>query len=105
MLRTIIVLILILAVVSYFGFNLKDFINNPTVRSNFAYVWDFVKDIWDKYLKNVAMIFWNSVFVDTITKGIKDNLDVVLSGGWVGATTTPSTISVPYPEAPQYVPN
>ncbi len=52
--RTVILIIIALLVVSYFGINLRQLATSPTSESNFSYVWGSVTYVWDTYLKTPA---------------------------------------------------
>ena len=49
--RTIIIIVIALLIVSYFGINIRDVVNSPTSQSNISYVWGGVTYVWNNYLK------------------------------------------------------
>jgi hypothetical protein len=49
--RTIIIVVIALLIMSYFGLNLQQIATSPTAQSNFSYVWNGVVYVWDTYLK------------------------------------------------------
>ena len=49
--RTVIIIIIALLVISYFGINLRQVATSPTAESNFSYVWGGIVYTWDNYLK------------------------------------------------------
>lgn len=49
--RTIIIIVIALLVISYFGINLRQVATSPTSESNFSYVWGGVVYVWDNYLE------------------------------------------------------
>ena len=51
LIKAIIVIIIALVVLGYFGFNVKDIINGPVVQENLHSAWSFVLNIWTNYLK------------------------------------------------------
>lgn len=65
LIKTIIVIVIALIVLGYFGFNVADIINGPTVQANLHAAWDFVSNIWTNYLAApvtyIAGILWNLV--------------------------------------------
>jgi hypothetical protein len=70
--RTIVLVVIFLLVISYFGLNLRDVINDPTTHSNFSFVWEHVTRIWNSYLKEPIVWVWNEIIVKYIVMlGIK----------------------------------
>jgi hypothetical protein len=63
LIRTIILVVIFLLVVSYFGLNLRDVINDPTTQNNFSFVWEKVVYAWTTYLKEPIMWVWNEIIV------------------------------------------
>jgi len=52
--RTIIIIVIALLVVSYFGINIRQVATSPTSQSNFSYVWGGITFVWDNYLRTPA---------------------------------------------------
>lgn len=48
--RTVILIVIALIVLGYFGFDVKEIINGSTVQSNLKTAWDFVLMVWNNYL-------------------------------------------------------
>lgn len=74
MLRLIILIIITIAVLSYFGFNLREFFESGIVRGNYGYVWNWMIHMWDTYLERPAKYLWNDVFIDLIWDSFIENL-------------------------------
>lgn len=47
MVRFIIILIILILALSYFGISIRHIVESPTGSDNFSFVWMFVKDGWD----------------------------------------------------------
>lgn len=47
MLRTIILIIVIVLVLSFFGISIQSVINSPTGQENFGFLWSLIKDGWE----------------------------------------------------------
>jgi len=56
----IIVIVIIIAILSYYGFDLKDFFTSPQAQKNFSYAWNFITDVWTNYLAVPAGKLWES---------------------------------------------
>ena len=57
--RTIIIIVIALLALSYYGFNLRSTVEAPLTQSNFSYVWSGVTYTWNTYLKNPATYLFN----------------------------------------------
>jgi hypothetical protein len=58
LIKMIIVIVIAIAILSWFGFDIKEFIMSEPVQKNFGYVWGFVKDVWSDYLAGPAHKLW-----------------------------------------------
>ncbi len=50
--KAILLIVVALVILGYFGYNLRDIVNSPAVRDNLAYVWGFVVKFWE-WVKNL----------------------------------------------------
>ena len=47
----IIIIIIAIAILSYYGVDIKDFVTSPQVQKNFSFVWNlWLQYIWDPFL-------------------------------------------------------
>ncbi len=44
--KIIVLIVVALVILGFFGFNLKEIVNSPTVRANLAYLWSIVTTVW-----------------------------------------------------------
>jgi hypothetical protein len=68
--KMIIVIVIALVALGYFGFNIKDIIESQSVQNNLHYVWDFVVKIWSLYLAAPVVFVWNKFVVGVLWKYI-----------------------------------
>jgi len=65
LIKTTIVIIIALIILGYFGFNITDIINGPTVQANLHAAWDFISMVWNNYLSvpvvYVAGVVWKII--------------------------------------------
>lgn len=47
MVRFIILVIILILALSYFGISIRDVATSPTGQENFTYVWGYVKEGWE----------------------------------------------------------
>ena len=69
--KIIIILVLALIILGYFGFDIRDILEKPLVQKNLNYVWNFVIFVWDHYLKTPAVFIWDRVIIDLIWDNVK----------------------------------
>ncbi|MCX6731622.1 MAG: hypothetical protein NTX55_01380 [Candidatus Parcubacteria bacterium] len=80
MLRIIILIIIIVAVLSYFNFDVKKFFESDIVKNNFGFVWNWVSYVWENYLRGPLDYFWNDVFINLIWNSFIENLQRFKAG-------------------------
>lgn len=66
LIKAIVVIIIALLILSYFGFNLRELASSPTTQDNFHYALNFVIDGWNNYLKGPVTYLWNEIFLKLI---------------------------------------
>jgi hypothetical protein len=54
--RTILIIIIALLILSYFGLNIRTIVNSPAGSDNFSYVQEVMINVWDNYLKKPVNI-------------------------------------------------
>lgn len=79
----IILIVIALLILGYFGINLRSVVNSPTTQDNFSYVWNNVVDVWNNYLKVPATYLWG-IFVNLIWSPAINNIQHINT-----ASTTP----------------
>jgi hypothetical protein len=98
MIKWIIILVVILLVLSYFGFSLRSLIDQPVTQDNFTYVATSTASVWDKYLRQPAGYLWNDVFINLIWDPAIYNLEQMKTGKPTNiATSAPTLPPLPPP--------
>ena len=73
----IVIIVVVLLILSYYGFSLRTLVQSPTTQDNFGYVATTSVSVWDKYLKQPANYLWNDVFINLIwDPGIRNLKDM-----------------------------
>lgn len=80
LIKTIILIVIALAFLSYLGFNLRNFIESDIVQENFSYAWNWVKHVWNTYLVRPASYLWNDVWVDLFWEPFIDAMQKIKVG-------------------------
>ena len=74
LIKMIVVIVVALIVLGYFGFNIKDIIESGTVQTNLHYFWDFIVKVWNLYLAAPVIFIWNKFVVGVLWKFIQAGL-------------------------------
>jgi hypothetical protein len=81
LIQWIIIIIVALLILSYYGFNLRTLVQAPATQNNFGYVATTTVSVWDKYLKQPATYLWKDIFLDLIWDPAINNLTKVKNSG------------------------
>lgn len=79
--KYVILIIILIAILSYFKINIKSIAESEIFKENFGYVWNWCKDVWDKYLAKPAEYLWNDIFIDLIWNPFVEMLKRIKEGG------------------------
>ncbi len=63
--KIVILLVIALLVLSYYGFDLRKTVESPNTQSNFTYAKDLVINFWHNYLERPVKFVWN-IFITYI---------------------------------------
>jgi len=80
LIKMILLIVVALLVLSYFGFNLRQIATSDTSKDNFGYVKEVVLNIWNKYLKKPAYYLWYDIFLKLIWEPAIENLNKLKNG-------------------------
>ncbi len=78
--KLIIIIIIIILVLSYFNIDIRGIVESPQSQSNLQYVWGWVVLVWNNYLANPVLYFWNNIFIDLLWESFVDNLERIKQG-------------------------
>ncbi len=57
----ILLIVIALIVLGFFGYNIKDILNSPTVHDNLVYVWGLVTKLWNNFLAEPIGWVWDKI--------------------------------------------
>ncbi|MBI4692222.1 MAG: hypothetical protein HY773_02145 [Candidatus Terrybacteria bacterium] len=78
--KFIILIIILLIVLSYFGINIRSLFESDLFKNNFNYVWGGVKYVWETYLLGPVKYLWNNIFIDLLWNSFIENMDRIRQG-------------------------
>jgi hypothetical protein len=61
--KAIVIIVVALIVLGYFGYNLQDIVKSPTVQGNLNYAWGLVRAVWNNYLAVPFDFIWNRIII------------------------------------------
>src|SRR3989344_9670792 len=70
--KLIILLVIVLVVLGYFGFNVESIVNSPTVNGNLHYVWNLAVSFWNNFLVTPATWVWDKIIVGVLWNSLSD---------------------------------
>lgn len=68
--QLVIILIVVLIILGYFGFNLKEIVQSPSVSGNLNYAWSLAVTVWNKVLVVPVTFVWNKIIVGFFWNGL-----------------------------------
>lgn len=74
LIKTILLIVIAILVVSYFGINIRALVTSPTTQDNVSYVTTSAVSLWNNYLKGPVTYLWNEVFLSLIWNTAMNNL-------------------------------
>ncbi len=95
LIRTVLIIIVVLLILSYFGLNIRDIVNSPTGRDNFSYTQELMIKVWDKYLEKPVTYLWQDIFLDLIWDPAIGNLQKMRDGEQHDLQSSAPKIPVP----------
>ena len=75
----LILLVIALVILGYYGFSVRQAVQNPTTQDNISYVWNGAVNIWNTFLKVPATYLWN-IFIKDVWNPAVSNLGSVKTG-------------------------
>jgi ABC-type Fe3+ transport system permease subunit len=78
--KLIILIVVLLVILGYFGINVRSVIENKTAQSNVGYVWNWCKAMWGTYLASPAKYLWNDVFIKLLWNSFIESMQKIKAG-------------------------
>lgn len=75
MIKYVILGLILIIVLSFFGFDLRSIIEAPLTQNNLQYVKGAIMDFWNKYLERPIMYLWKNIFINILWGSFINNLN------------------------------
>jgi hypothetical protein len=79
LIKLLILILIALIVLGYYGFSVRQAVQNPTTQDNISYIWTGTVAVWNDYFKASATFLWN-IFVNDIWNPAISNLGTMKTG-------------------------
>ena len=76
----LVLIIIGILILNYFGFSIREFLNSPEVHDRFIQIWTILKMVWHDYLVTPFWYVWNKIVIGIFWETIKNLLDKVKVG-------------------------
>ncbi len=73
--KWIIIIIIAVGIISYFGLDLKSIFESETARQNYAWLWNWAVYLWENFLDTPVLWVWNNVVINVFWKIFKLGLE------------------------------
>ncbi len=80
MIKYIVIAIILIIVLSFFGYDLQAIIESPLAQKNLGYAKSGVVYVWDNYLESPVNYFWNNIFIGLLWNAFLNNLGRINAG-------------------------
>ncbi len=80
MIKYIILALIAIIVLSFFGYDLKAIVEAPLTQNNLQYVGGGISYVWEGYLKKPIEYFWNNIFIGILWNAFIHNLGRIDAG-------------------------
>jgi hypothetical protein len=68
--QIVVLLVIALIVLGYFGFNIQNILESGTVKKNLEYSWGLVKNFWNNFLSKPFHFVWDKIIIDIGVNGV-----------------------------------
>ncbi|MDE1875101.1 MAG: hypothetical protein KGI79_01220 [Patescibacteria group bacterium] len=80
MIKYIILAIILIIILSFFGYDLRAIIQAPLTQSNLGYAWSGVTYVWDNVLSTPINYFYHNIFLGILWQAFLTNLGRINAG-------------------------
>lgn len=59
--KTILIIVVALITLGFFGYNLRDITSSPVVQDNLVFVWELIVKIWNNFILTPVLWLWDKL--------------------------------------------
>jgi hypothetical protein len=79
LIRLIFLIVVGIIILGAFGINIRAVLMKETVKDNLLFVWELVRDAWDRYLAGPARYLWD-IFYNLLWRSFLENAERIKEG-------------------------
>ena len=61
LIQLILIIVIAVVVLGYFGFNIRSIVESPAVQENLGFLWGLTRTLWSNYLSQPFGWFWDNI--------------------------------------------
>ena len=74
LIKMIVLIIVLLLIMGYLGFNLRAIVSSETFQDNWSFIRDLSVNVWNNYLSRPLGYLWNEIFIPYVWEPIINNI-------------------------------
>lgn len=78
--QIILIIVIVLVALGYFGLNLREIIDSPAVSDNLSYFWNGVVYVWDHFLAGPVIYLWG-ILKNLLWGAFVNNIQSIIDRG------------------------
>ena len=78
--KLVLIIIALILILSFLGIDIQSVVESPQAQKNIAYVVDLGKLVWNKYLEQPILYFWQNIFIDLLWESFVVNMEHIKQG-------------------------
>ena len=78
--RLVVIIIIAIAILSYFRVDIRSLVESQSFRDNFGFVWDWLLSIYNNFLARPVSYIWNEIIVKLLWNSFIENLERIKGG-------------------------
>ncbi|MCK5060141.1 MAG: hypothetical protein KAR00_03315 [Candidatus Pacebacteria bacterium] len=64
--KEIIIIVVAVFALNYIGFDVKEFLDSPQIKSAFDATWSLFQTVWADYIKEPIFYVWDTIIMDVV---------------------------------------
>ena len=80
LIQWIVIVLIAVIVLSFFGFDLRSIIESDLTQNNIGYLWGLGVMVWNDYLSQPILYFWHNIFINLLWDSFIENMERIKAG-------------------------